>query len=114
LSSITSVGIRDEGAGGGGGGAAFGDVVDLAGGGVGEEPHGDFLLLAVGERLAGVRHFRVESGGGDDAERAGQEEMAGRTDGTWERVDDGPSDGGRLEVQVYGTQSFALNCLLQV
>jgi hypothetical protein len=41
-------------------GLAFGDVVDLAGGCVGEEPDGDLPLLAVAERLAGaafVRHF---------------------------------------------------------
>jgi len=47
---------------------AFGDVVDLAGGRVGEEPDGDLPLLAVAERLAGaafVRHFGAWSGGGD-------------------------------------------------
>lgn len=43
-------------------GLAFGDVVDLAGGRVGEEPGCDLPLLAVTERLAGaafVRHFRA-------------------------------------------------------
>lgn len=43
-------------------GLAFGDVVDLAGGRVGEEPGCDLPLLAVAERLAGaafVRHFRA-------------------------------------------------------
>jgi hypothetical protein len=65
LSSITGVGIRNEG-GGGRRRVAFGDVADLAGGGVGEEPDSDLLLLAVAERLAGgdvVRHFRLGRGG---------------------------------------------------
>lgn len=93
-------------------GLAFGDVVDLAGGRVGEEPDGDLPLLAVTERLAGaafVRHFgalererqrrrRVgKRGGGDGRSREGDVEcvervgtkrsggrraMATRTDGT--------------------------------
>jgi hypothetical protein len=88
-------------------GLAFGDVVDLAGGRVGEEPDGDLPLLAVTERLAGaafVRHFGalerqrrrwVEKRGGGDGrsdvecvERVGTKRsggrraMATRTDGT--------------------------------
>jgi hypothetical protein len=58
---------RDQKRGGGGRRrVAFGDVADLAGGGVGEEPDGDLLLLAVAERLASgdvVRHFRLGRGG---------------------------------------------------
>jgi len=79
---------------------AFGDVVDLAGGRVGEEPDGDLPLLAVAERLAGaafVRHFGAWSGGGDGRGGGGRRcgvhgkgarggRVDGHTDGTWEQA----------------------------
>lgn len=83
-----------------GDGVAFGDVVDLASGRVGEEPDGDLPLLAVAERLAGaafVRHFGPWSGGvgrGDGdvecAERVGAERSGGRGgEGRWDDLTDG-------------------------